>query len=66
MTTRPAKPEQALATVNQGKEFLNLSRSAIYGLMRDGTLPYVTITSVRRIRWTDLRKLAGEDGGAEQ
>lgn len=48
--------EQSLITVPEAAELLSLSRSKVYQLMDDGTLPYIRIGRTRRVRLSDLRK----------
>ena len=48
--------EQSLITVPEAAELLSLSRSKVYQLMDDGTLPYIRIGRTRRVRMSDLRK----------
>jgi excisionase family DNA binding protein len=54
-------PGQALATVAQAAAYLNVCKTTIYDLTDAGDLPFLRIKSVRRIRWSDLRRLAGEE-----
>ncbi len=59
-------PTPALATVAQAAAYLNVCKTTIYDLTDSGELEFVRIKSVRRIPWRALRKMAGEDGGAER
>lgn len=65
MSETPEGRDSALATVLQAAEYLNVSRSIVYDLMNEEKLPSIYLRTSRRIRWADLRRLAGEDGGAE-
>lgn len=48
------------ATINEGCEFLHVSRTTFYGLMDDATIPFVMFRTVRRIPWAALYRLAGQ------
>jgi excisionase family DNA binding protein len=49
---------EGLATIADAQAFLKLSRSAIYGLMETGQLPYVKLGRCRRIPRRALTALA--------
>jgi excisionase family DNA binding protein len=60
--------EDGLETIEGARQFLRLSRSAIYQLMESGELPFVKLGKARRIprkALVDLanRCLCGRDGG---
>jgi excisionase family DNA binding protein len=46
-----------LATVPEAAKFLNMSRTALYGLMDRGDLRYCKIGKIRRVPWSELQKL---------
>ena len=48
----------ALATVLEGAEFLNISRSSVYARMDAGDIRYVRIGRCRRIPWEELERVA--------
>lgn len=50
-----------LATVVEGANYLNVSRSKVYQMMYNGMLPFVKLGGSRRIRWSDLEKLVAEN-----
>lgn len=52
------KPEPLLVNVNEACEMIRISRSQGYEMMRDGSLPYVTVAGRRKIRVSTLRALA--------
>jgi len=53
-------PVAGLAKVAEARLFLGLSRSKLYGMMQQGVLPSQTFGKSRRIRWAELRRVAGE------
>jgi excisionase family DNA binding protein len=53
-------PVAGLAKVDEARLFLGLSRSKVYGLLQSGALQSQTFGKSRRIRWTELRRVAGE------
>jgi excisionase family DNA binding protein len=66
MATATANETQAragLATVEQAREFLAISRAHLYTLMDNGSLKYVKLGKSRRIGWDALYELA-EKGAA--
>jgi len=55
----------ALATIKEAAEYLHIGRTTVYQMMEGGELPFVRLRGCRRVRWTDLDKLAsGEPVGA--
>jgi len=66
-TTMPTSaPREGLATVQQAREFLNVCRTSIYAMMRDGELPSTSIRNAKRIPWAALHKIADsamQEGG---
>lgn len=59
MNTRTELVEDGLVTIREAGRFLNLSRTAIYGLMESGLLPYVKLGRSRRVPKRALTELAG-------
>jgi excisionase family DNA binding protein len=53
----PQRRGQALASVREAEQYLNLSRATVYGLMDKGDLPYVKIGKCRRIPWAAIEDL---------
>lgn len=53
----PAEKPMNLARVSQALHFLNVSRTKLYDLMRDGELPFVKLGKTRRIAWEELFRL---------
>jgi len=53
-------PVAGLAKVDEARLFLALSRSKLYELLRSGALASQTFGKSRRIRWAELRRVAGE------
>lgn len=53
---------QGLAAVEAAADYLSVSRSTIYSLMQNGTLPSIRLPNLRarRIPWTALRELVGQ------
>jgi excisionase family DNA binding protein len=47
---------EGFADVPEAAEFLGLSRSTIYKLMEDGSLPYAKFGKARRIPWRAVRE----------
>jgi excisionase family DNA binding protein len=47
-----------LATVAEAMTFLSISRPTIYNLIRDGSLPSVTLGKSRRFPWRVLYEIA--------
>lgn len=56
-TDRSESPR--LAKVGEVANYLSLSRSKIYLMMEQGTLPYVKFGKSRRVRWADVEILIG-------
>jgi excisionase family DNA binding protein len=56
MAYQPFAPGSAVGLLSprHAAEWLDVSRSRVYTLMADGTLPYVRIGSQRRIRVAEL------------
>ena len=50
-------PRDGLATVQQAAEYLQMCRTSIYAMMRDGELPSVRIRNAKRIPWPALHKI---------
>lgn len=62
-----AEPKQQLLhTPNSACRALDISRTKLYALMREGVLRYVLIGSDRRIPHSELERLAAEGAPAEQ
>lgn len=63
-------PREGLATVKQAVKFLEIGRTSVYAMMRDGELPSTSIRNAKRIPWAALHKIADDamrttDEGAE-
>lgn len=59
-----AVPRDGLATVEQAAKFLNICRTSVYAMVRDGELAAVKIRNAKRIPWSALHKIAdGGEGG---
>jgi len=61
-------PRDGLATVQEAAEFLNMCRTSVYAMMRDGELPSVSIRNAKRIPWAALHKItdaAMQEGGGK-
>lgn len=43
-----------LATPEQVAEFMQVSRSLVYSMMADGTIPFCRVGRLRRVRWSDV------------
>jgi|GEM_PF-939060 len=50
-------PRDGLATVQQAAKFLNMCRTSVYAMMRDGELPSTSIRNAKRIPWQALHKI---------
>ena len=50
-------PRDGLATVQQAAQFLNMCRTSVYAMMRDGELPSTSIRNAKRIPWAALHKI---------
>ena len=63
----PTTRRDGLATVEQAAQTLEVCRTTIYAMVRDGELPSVKIRNARRIPWAALHKLAeaATEGGAQ-
>jgi len=48
--------ESFLFTVQEAAETLKMSRSKVYGLLKEGALPSVKIGGLRRLRKQDIAK----------
>lgn len=46
--------KNGLATPEQVAEFMQVSRSMIYSMMAEGTLPFCRVGRLRRIRWPEV------------
>ncbi|MDB4614156.1 helix-turn-helix domain-containing protein [bacterium] len=57
MTIRKSEKVEGFATVAEVSQFLNLSRTFIYGMMEKGELPYIQFGRTRRISWRLLREI---------
>jgi excisionase family DNA binding protein len=53
--------DEGLARLNEAAEFLAVSRSQLYRLMRSGQLRYAKLGSRRLIPWLALRRLAADN-----
>ena len=51
-------PDRVLLRIKEAQEALGLSRTKLYQLMADGTLPHVKLGSSLRFRPEDLEELA--------
>ncbi len=51
-------PRDGLATVEQAAKFLNICRTSVYAMVRDGELAAVKIRNAKRIPWVALHKIA--------
>ena len=51
-------PRDGLATVQQAAQFLNMCRTSVYAMMRDGELPSTSIRNAKRIPWQALHRIA--------
>jgi excisionase family DNA binding protein len=61
---------EGFATIPAAKEFLSISRSALYGLMNKGQIRYAKVGKSRRIPWAALHRFAeaclvSNDGGKD-
>ena len=56
----PAQSEPLLATVPEIAQYLNVSRSKVYGLMDAGQLPYIKLGRCRRIFWKDVEAMLAQ------
>lgn len=56
-------PRDGLATVEQAATFLQICRTSVYAMVRDGELAAVKIRNAKRIPWSALHKIA--DGGGK-
>ena len=54
--------QQGLATAAQAVVFLNVSRTTLWRLQRQGILTHVKIGRALRFRWADLECLAKQGG----
>ena len=54
---RTAPLRQALATVAEAADYLNVSRSSVYLLMDRGELRFVKLGKCRRLPWSELERL---------
>jgi excisionase family DNA binding protein len=52
---------KGLARIDDAEKFLNMSRAAIYVLMKSGQLSYTKIGRSRRIPWASLEKLVQQN-----
>ncbi len=68
MPTAAQPPVQSagLARIPDAAKYLAISRAMVYRLMDRGDLSYVLIGSQRRVRWSDLRRLAGHNTAASE
>jgi excisionase family DNA binding protein len=58
-------PMGGLARVSEAVGFLQLSRSKVYALVREGSLRSVQFGKSRRLRWEDLRAVVAGASGEE-
>ena len=56
-----AGSREPLQRISEIADLLSISRSAIYGLMDSGRLPYVKIGKSRRLKLEDVLKLIAEN-----
>lgn len=53
-------PVAGLARIDEARLYLGLSRSKLYSMLQQGLLSSQTFGKARRIRWAELRRVAGE------
>lgn len=51
-------PREGLATIQQAATFLEVGRTTVYAMIRDGQLAATSIRNARRIPWVALHKIA--------
>ena len=56
-TMPTSAPRDGLATVQQAAGFLNLCRTTVYQMMKDGELPSTSLRNAKRIPWAALHKI---------
>ena len=57
----PTREQQiGLATVLEACAYLNISRETFYQLMNRGKVDTVKVNALRRVRWSELHRIAGE------
>jgi excisionase family DNA binding protein len=50
-----------LATVAEVARYLSISRSKLYQIMDNGTLPYIKMGKSRRMRWDDVESFIAKN-----
>ncbi|MCA9036410.1 MAG: helix-turn-helix domain-containing protein [Planctomycetaceae bacterium] len=63
-TTLPSVPTSGLARIEDAANFLQVCRTTIYAMIRDGELPSVQVRNARRVPWSALHQIAS--AGADQ
>jgi excisionase family DNA binding protein len=57
----PPRTEQiGHATVDEAAAYFRVARETVYGMIRRGELASFKVGKLRRIRWSELHRIAGE------
>ncbi|MEO2016430.1 MAG: helix-turn-helix domain-containing protein [Fuerstiella sp.] len=57
---KPAIPKHGFATIPQAGDFLQVGRTTVYAMLKDGSLPSAQIRNARRIPCAALHRLADD------